>query len=230
MTSTIYSTKNHAYFANARDDMLDFVPTGARRILEIGCGTGEFGAAIKRRGDVEIVGVELVEASAALARRHLDQVITADIQSQDIDLPAQSFDCLVCNDVLEHLVDPWSVLARLRHFVKPDGWLVTSIPNVRHHKVVRRLLWPGEWRYEDKGVLDRTHLRFFTRASARALVEGAGFAVVREQGIHRGDFPVWFSAVNALMGGTFDDMHYLQFAIVARPVNLTEKQVQHNGP
>ena len=60
MNSTIYSTKNHGYFANARDDMLAFIPTGVRRILEIGCGTGEFGAAIKRRGDVEIVGVELV--------------------------------------------------------------------------------------------------------------------------------------------------------------------------
>lgn len=222
MTSTIYSTKNHAYFANARDDVLAFVPAGVRRILEIGCGTGEFGAALKRRGDVEIVGVELVEASAALARRHLDQVITADIQCQDIELPAQSFDCLVCNDVLEHLVDPWSVLARLRHFLEPDGWLVTSIPNVRYHKVVRRLLWPGEWRYEDKGVLDRTHLRFFTRASARALVEGAGFAVAREEGIHPGDFPLWFKAVNAVTAGTFDDMRYLQFVIVARSVSPTE--------
>ena len=230
MNSTIYSTKNHRYFANARDDMLAFIPTGVRRILEIGCGTGEFGAAIKRRGDVEIVGVELVESAAARARYHLDQVITADIQCQNIDMPAQSFDCLVCNDVLEHLVDPWSVLARLRHFVKPDGWLVASIPNVRHHKVVRRLLWPGEWRYEDKGVLDRTHLRFFTRASARALVEGAGFAIEREEGIHRSDFPLWLKAINAVMGETFDDMRYLQFVIVARSVKLAEKQIQQNGP
>jgi 2-polyprenyl-3-methyl-5-hydroxy-6-metoxy-1,4-benzoquinol methylase len=225
MTSTIYSAKNHLYFANARDDMLAFIPAGVRRILEIGCGTGEFGAAIKRQSDVEIVGVELVESAAAMARQHLDQVITADIQCQTLDLPAQSFDCLVCNDVLEHLVDPWSVLARLRHFIRPEGWLVTSIPNVRHHKVVRRLLWPGEWRYEDKGVLDRTHLRFFTRASARALVEGAGFEIVRDEGIHRSGFPVWFRAINAIMGGTFDDMRYLQFVIVARPVPLPEKQI-----
>ena len=127
-------------------------------------------------------------------------------------------------------MDPWSVLARLRHFVKPDGWLVASIPNVRHHKVVRRLLWPGEWRYEDKGVLDRTHLRFFARASARALVEGAGFAIEREEGIHRSDFPLWLKAINAVMGETFDDNCYLQFVIVARSVKLAEKQIQQNGP
>ncbi|HEY3401319.1 MAG TPA: class I SAM-dependent methyltransferase [Geothrix sp.] len=224
MTTTIYSAKNHGYYANNRDDMLAFIPAGVRRILEIGCGSGEFGAAIKRRGEVEIVGVELVESAAAIARQRLDQVITADIQFQDLDLPGQSFDCLVCNDVLEHLVDPWSALARLRHFIKPDGWLVTSIPNVRHHKVVRRLLWPGEWRYEDEGILDRTHLRFFTRASARALVEGAGFEITHEEGIHRSGFPFWLRAINAVTGGMFDDMRYLQFVMVARPVDLPEKQ------
>lgn len=224
MTTTIYSAKDHRYYANNRNDMLAFIPTGARRILEIGCGSGEFGAAIKRRGEVEIVGVELVESAAAMARQHLDQVITADIQFQDLDLPGQSFDCLVCNDVLEHLVDPWSALARLRHFIKPDGCLVTSIPNVRHHKVVRRLLWPGEWRYEDEGILDRTHLRFFTRASARALIEGAGFEITHEEGIHRSGFPFWLRVINALTGRLFDDMRYLQFVMVARPVGLPENQ------
>jgi 2-polyprenyl-3-methyl-5-hydroxy-6-metoxy-1,4-benzoquinol methylase len=216
MASDIYSTKSDGYFANARDDVLGFVPDGVARVLEIGCGSGEFGAVLKRRGGVSVVGVELVEAAAAIARERLDQVIAADVQHQDLDLPEQAFDCLVCNDVLEHLVDPWTVLARLRRHLAPGGWLVASIPNVRHQKVVRRLLWPGEWRYEDKGVLDRTHLRFFTRSSARALVESAGFGIVREEGMHPSKFPVWLRAINALAGGAFDDMRYLQFVFVAR--------------
>lgn len=216
MASDIYSTKSDGYFANARDDVLGFVPDGVARVLEIGCGSGEFGATLKRRGGVSVVGVELVEAAAAIARERLDQVIAADVQHQDLDLPEQAFDCLVCNDVLEHLVDPWTVLARLRRHLAPGGWLVASIPNVRHQKVVRRLLWPGEWRYEDKGVLDRTHLRFFTRSSARALVESAGFGIVREEGMHPSKFPVWLRAINALAGGAFDDMRYLQFVFVAR--------------
>lgn len=216
MASDIYSTKSDGYFANARDDVLGFVPDGVARVLEIGCGSGEFGAVLKRRGGVSVVGVELVEAAAAIARERLDQVIAADVQHQDLDLPEQAFDCLVCNDVLEHLVDPWTVLARLRRHLAPGGWLVASIPNVRHQKVVRRLLWPGEWRYEDKGVLDRTHLRFFTRLSARALVESAGFGIVREEGMHPSKFPVWLRAINALAGGAFDDMRYLQFVFVAR--------------
>ncbi len=218
MATEAYSSKTSPYFGNSRPDMLEFIPEGAQRILEIGCGSGEFGAALKRQRKAVVIGVELIEAAAETARQHLDRVITADVQHQELDLREQSFDCLVCNDVLEHLVDPWTVLGRLRRFVKPDGWLVTSIPNIRHHKVVRRLLWPGEWKYEESGILDRTHLRFFTQRSARELVESAGFRVIREQGLHRSSFPVWLRAVNGLAGGAFEDMRYLQFVFVARPV------------
>lgn len=218
MAKEDYASKQSGYFGNARPDMIGFIPEGVHRVLEIGCGAGEFGAALKELRQVEVVGVELIEAAANLARQRLDAVIVADIQHQPIDLPERSFDCVVCNDVLEHLVDPWTVLAGLRHFLKPDGWLVASIPNVRHHKVVRRLLWPGEWKYENSGVMDRTHLRFFTQGSARELVEQAGFRIVREQGIHRSSFPVWLRLANALAGGAFEDMRYLQYVFVAKPV------------
>lgn len=217
MAKEVYESKQSEYFTNARPDMVEFIPEGVHRILEIGCGSGEFGAALKELRQVEVVGVELVEAAATAARQRLDAVIVADIQHQVLDLPEHSFDCLVCNDVLEHLVDPWTTLAGLRRFLKPDGWLVTSIPNVRHHKVVRRLLWPGEWKYENSGVMDRTHLRFFTKASARELVEQAGFRIVHEQGIHRSSLPAWLRLFNVLAGGAFEDMRYLQFVFVAKP-------------
>ncbi len=216
MVTETYSTKNDAYFGNPRADMLPFVPDGVNRILEIGCGAGEFGAALKKIRPVGITGVELVPAAAETARRHLDTVIVADIEREELALPPASFDCLICNDVLEHLADPWSALARLRRFLTPGGWLVASIPNVRHHKVVRRLVWPGEWRYADNGILDRTHLRFFTRATARELVESAGFQIVRETGLHKSRFPVWMRLMNLFARGAFDDMHYLQFVFVAR--------------
>lgn len=216
MATEAYTAKASAYFGNARPDMIEFVPEGARRLLEIGCGAGDFGAALKKLRTVEIVGVELMESAAQAARQHLDKVIAADIQCEDLNLPEHSFDCLICNDVLEHLIDPWTVLARLRRYLKPDGWLVASIPNVRHHKVVRRLIWPGEWKYEESGILDRTHLRFFTRKSARELVEAGGFRVVREQGLHRSSFPVWLRFLNLLGGGALDDMRYLQFVFVAQ--------------
>jgi 2-polyprenyl-3-methyl-5-hydroxy-6-metoxy-1,4-benzoquinol methylase len=204
------------YFINPRAEMLGFMPRGVERVLELGCGGGAFGAALKRAGMREVVGIEYVRAAAEAARAHLDRVIVADVERDALELPAGAFDCLVCNDVLEHLADPWAALKKLRTHLGVGAWLVASIPNVRHHKVVRRLIWPGQWRYEDDGILDRTHLRFFTRESARELVESAGFAIERIEGINATGFPLWLRALNGVLAGALDDMRYLQFAIVAR--------------
>lgn len=212
----MYEDKAEAFFANPRPDMVEFIPPGCERVLELGCGNGAFGAVLKASGAREVVGIELVAGPAAQARTRIDRVIVADVERDTLDLPDGYFDCLICNDVLEHLADPWAVLGRLRRHLRTDGWLVVSIPNVRHHKVVRCLIWPGEWRYEQDGVLDRTHLRFFTYQSARDLVESAGFRIERAQGINRSSLPLWLRLVNALASGAFDDVQYLQFAIVAR--------------
>lgn len=204
------------YYGNPRAEMLPFVPAGVQRVLELGCGSGAFGAALKRSGVREVVGIEQVPSAAEAARARLDRVLVADVERDELDLPAGAFDCLVCNDVLEHLVDPWAALKKLRGLLRPGGALVVSLPNVRFHKVVRHLIWPGQWRYEDDGVLDRTHLRFFTREGARELVESAGFAIERVEGINPTSFPLWMRAINGVTLGALDDMHYLQFAIVGR--------------
>lgn len=208
--------QSEAYFSNPRPDLARFVPEGLGRVLELGCGAGAFGAALKAMGVKEVVGIERSPEAALAARQRIDRVVLADIERDALELPPDAFDCLVCNDVLEHLVDPWTMLARLRSYVRPGGWLLASIPNVRHHKVVRHLVWPGRWRYEADGVLDRTHLRFFTRESARELVESAGFAIERMQGINASSLPLWLRLIDAALLGRLDDMRYLQFAIVAR--------------
>lgn len=192
------------------------MPAGVRRVLELGCGAGVFGAELKRRHGAEVVGVEVFPEAAAQARERLDRVLVADVERGTLDLPESSFDLLVCNDVLEHLVEPWQTLQRVARLVRPGGWVLASIPNVRFHKVLRRLIWPGVWRYEDSGVLDRTHLRFFTRESACELVRDAGFAIERVEGLSRSKFPVWLRLVNLLTGKRLSDMEFLQFAILAR--------------
>jgi len=212
----MYQDKQAAYFANSRPEMTPFVPAGVRRVLELGCGGGEFGAALKSQRALDVIGIETATAAAAAARQRLDRVLEIDIERELPDLAEGACDCLVCNDVLEHLADPWAALQRLRPYVRSGGWLVASIPNVRFHKVVRRLIWPGEWRYEHDGVLDRTHLRFFTRQSARELVESAGFRIERMEGINRSSLPVWLRLLDAVTRGRFDDTRYLQFVIVAR--------------
>lgn len=217
MTSNNKPTREQdRYFGNTRPDMISYVPLTATRILDVGCGYGNFGAALKKDRSAEVWGVETLAIAAEAATGVLDRVLAGTVEEVLDQLPDGYFDCLVCNDVLEHLVDPWTVLSALRGKCSANAVLVASIPNVRHHKVVRKLIWPGRWDYVDSGILDRTHLRFFTRASAIALASSSGFAVRTCEGINVKGFPTWLKLLNLLLLGALDDMKYQQFAIVGQ--------------
>jgi O-antigen biosynthesis protein len=103
-------------------------------------------------------------------------VCVGDVETLDLALPPGRFDAIVCGDILEHLRDPDQLLRQARTWLTPDGALVASIPNVRHHSVVRSVL-EGNWTYESSGLLDRTHLRFFTRREIEKLFFRAGFTI-----------------------------------------------------
>jgi methionine biosynthesis protein MetW len=149
-------------------------------MLDLGCASGALGAAIKDRQQVEVVGIELEPAHAAQAAERLDRVIQGDIEDVLADLAPSDlgrFDCIVAADVLEHLRDPWTALARAARLLKPGGVAIVSLPNVRHHAVIRTLLFGGTWPREDWGVFDRTHLRWFTRRDAVELMTKADLRV-----------------------------------------------------
>ena len=164
------------YFGHARPEVMALVPSSARKVLDIGCGTGRLGEALKARQQAKVIGIELDEAAATVARMRLDGVIVGDVEQAVPDFPPGSFDAIVCADILEHLRDPGGLLLKARSWLAPDGRLVASIPNVRHNSVVRSLL-EGNWTYEPAGLLDRTHLRFFTRREIEKLFCRAGFAI-----------------------------------------------------
>ena len=164
------------YFEFARPELLALVPESAKRVLDIGCGAGRLGEAIKKRQQAEVIGIECEHGPASAARARLDRVLVGNIEQLEPDFGPGSFDAIICGDVLEHLRDPLRVLRRSRTWLKPDGRLIASIPNVRHHSVVRSLL-AGNWTYESAGLLDQTHLRFFTRREIMKLVYRAGFDV-----------------------------------------------------
>jgi 2-polyprenyl-3-methyl-5-hydroxy-6-metoxy-1,4-benzoquinol methylase len=170
-----------AYYANARADVLRRVPPTVRAVLDVGCGAGALGAKIKQRQNACVVGVERVAEQARRAAAVLDTVHIGDVSALDLPYPPGSFDCLVYSDVLEHLPDPWAVLARHRPLAARGATLIVSLPNVQFVGVVLGLL-RGRWEYRARGVLDRTHLRFFTRRSAYALIMGAGSRVTA---VHR---------------------------------------------
>jgi SAM-dependent methyltransferase len=158
--------------------MLDAVPDGAR-VLDVGCATGYLAAELGYRG-CRVTGVDADPVAAERARAHCEAVVVGDVEDDGCrrELAALApFDVVLCGDVLEHLRDPWSAL---RGLAALGGDVVLSVPNVAHW-TGRRALVRGRFPYAEHGLFDRTHLRFFTRASARDLAEGAGLKVVEER-------------------------------------------------
>lgn len=168
--------KDDSYYEGVRDDIAALVEDGVERVLDVGCAFGSTGEMLKKRGIKEVIGVECSPKAYNEARKRLDNVFFGDIQ--DIDLPFEDghFDCIIYADVLEHLADPWSVLKKQRRFLNDKGAVIASIPNLRHYRVIKKLL-KGQWDYEDKGVLDSAHLRFFTLKNIEAMFSGAGYRI-----------------------------------------------------
>lgn len=166
--------KDAAYFEFERADVLDLVPEAAQCVLDVGCGGGRLGENVKVRQQCRVEGIELDPWAAEQAAGRLDAVHSGNIEQDEPGFEDGAFDCVICADVLEHLRDPLHVLRKIRRWLRPDGCLVTSIPNVRNHTIVQSLL-AGNWTYEPAGLLDADHVRFFTRREIEKLLFRAGF-------------------------------------------------------
>lgn len=164
------------YFEADRHELRELVPATARRVLDVGCGGGALGGALKRDRDIEVVGLEGFADAAERARERLDDVVCADLDAlEELPFPDGSFDAMVFGDVLEHLRDPHRLLRTLRPYLAPGGVIICSIPNVRHWSVLFPLLVQDRWTYEDAGLLDRTHVHFFTLDEFARMLDETGF-------------------------------------------------------
>lgn len=145
-----------------------------RRLLDVGCADGEFSLQLAEQG-WQVTGIEPFEADAAMATSRGIAVVRGTVEDS---LPRleETFDAVLLGDVLEHLADPWKQLQRVSHVCTPNTDVVVSIPNVAHLSV-RAQIARGRFIYTEKGILDRTHLRFFTRDSAIELIEQSGFRI-----------------------------------------------------
>ncbi len=173
-----YLSKSNGYFNNVRREVLPLIPKNVDRIFEVGCGSGNTLSFLKESGVCNWVGgIELFEGAAKLATNNIDLVIEGSIDDTELPFSINSIDVILCLDVLEHLVDPWNVIKRMHVLLKPGGVLICSIPNVQHYSASIPLFFLGKWNYSDHGILDKTHLRFFTRKSAVELVTSSGLFV-----------------------------------------------------
>lgn len=170
------------YFDTVRDEIKPLVPANPAIIMDIGCGAGATSRWLKEiRPNATTVGVELDGSVAALAAREVDTVLVADL-NQGLEALADyegRVELLLLLDVLEHLHDPWTRLSELKRLLAPGGVVIASIPNVRNLKVLGPLLFKGEWQYRSSGILDRTHLRFFTRRTVMDLFADTGYDIQR---------------------------------------------------
>jgi len=185
----LYEEKDKSYFENIRSKILPLLPQKINRLLEVGCGSGNTLIYIKNNYRCDwVCGVELVHEAAEIARSKLDLLIEGDIEKLYLPIEPATLDVILCLDVLEHLIDPWEVISKLEKLLKPDGVIIASIPNVRHFSVVLPLIFQGKLEYVNKGILDRTHLRFFTRDTAIKLIESSGLKIdiIKETGFNRG--------------------------------------------
>ncbi len=171
------------YYKKSRPEMVDFLPENVKSILEIGCGTGQFRKNIGF--DCEYWGVEPEINAAQVAIKSLTRVLIGTFEQVQGLIPEKNFDVVICNDVIEHMVDHEKFLSEIVSKINPGGVLIGSIPNVRYIENIYSLLVKKEWRYEDEGILDKTHLRFFTEISFKNSLESRGLKIIKFHGINR---------------------------------------------
>ncbi len=171
------SRPRQGYHNLLRREILELIPKSAISILDLGCGTGELGRAVKARQRCFYVGVELNKGAADIAKTHLDCVYQENINRFRTPPSRRQYDCIILGDILEHLIHPGEILEKFAGVLSPEGSIIASIPNIAHPWIISQLQ-KGLFRYEDAGILDRSHLRFFTKTSIFQMFYKAGLKIV----------------------------------------------------
>lgn len=156
--NSLYEEKSGHYYNAVNPNLLKHIKKEWKEVLDIGCSSGALGAAIKENG-TRVSGIEAFPEAAEQAKEKLDHVVLGDIETMEMPYEEEQFDCVIFGDVLEHLFDPWAVIEKVKPYIKHNGVILASIPNVAHISVLAPLL-AGNWSYTEYGLLDKTHIRF----------------------------------------------------------------------
>ena len=170
------NSKKEGYFQHTRDDLFRLIKGNPDSILDVGCGYGLTAKRIKERFNSKLAfGIEINREAAIKAEENLDGVLVIDL-NKTCELPLkEKFDLIILADILEHLANPIDLLVSLKNLLNENGQIIISIPNIRNWRIIFELIFKGDWRYRNKGILDSTHLRFFTKKSAERMIKSAGY-------------------------------------------------------
>ncbi|WP_373000131.1 class I SAM-dependent methyltransferase [Sulfurimonas sp.] len=218
----MYDKKEKIYFHNVRKELLDLIPEENKNghVLEIGAGEGNTLVYAKENGLANhIYGVELckIENSNQTSELFSDFII-GNIENIDLPFEELKFDVIICGDVLEHLVDPYEVIDKLKKHLKDDGVIIASIPNIREWRTMKTILIKGDFKYSDEGILDKTHLRFFTKKNILELFENKDFNINKIISSNKDDALKYLKKLRPLKFLSrffFEELFTIQYYVVA---------------
>ena len=235
--ATIYREKAGYYYQFTRTELIDLLPKNRvfANVLEVGASGGYTLLYLKTKGIAKkVTGIELFElAGTEQQNPQLDAFTIGNIEQMEeaIFLPGE-FDLVICGDVLEHLQNPWAVRDKIITWLKPGGFLLASIPNIREYKTVLKILLRGTFTYEEGGIMDKTHLRFFGKGNILELLGTNGLHI--EKIVSNLAYPVWNTktraTVNRLTFKIFEEFLAKQYFVLAvkksesRKVGESERQ------
>ena len=216
-----YSDKANVYFTRPRKDLISFLPerTGLK-ILEIGAGGGDTLIELKQSGKAsEVTGIELFALDGTYQNNALiDRFIVGNIEEIKPDLRTNYFDAILFGDVLEHLLDPWSVVKNVSGFLKPGGLLIASIPNIRSMQAFKKIFLEGDFGYTSEGLFDKTHYRWFCKKNMIHLLTPTSFELVSVTSNLELKKGSGTRILNRLTGRFFEDFLTVQFITVTRKI------------
>lgn len=216
-----YEEKAPDYFSNIRKDLVNFIKPNSKdlKILEIGAAYGETLFYLKEKGIAsECVGVDLFEdVNNKQNYKNIDRFIFGNIEQIDLAEYNDYFDVILLPDVLEHLLEPKPVLNKIKKYLKEDGKIIVSMPNIRHYSALIKIFIKGDFRYEESGIFDYTHMRFYCRKNIQELLEISGYKIIiQESSIKNYKGKSAAKLINLITFGIFEEFFSYQYFFVIK--------------
>jgi 2-polyprenyl-3-methyl-5-hydroxy-6-metoxy-1,4-benzoquinol methylase len=216
-----YDQKAHDYFSNIRLDLIRLIDPKSKdlKVLEVGAAYGETLNYLKQNGIAkQAVGIDIFEDKTNSNNyKKIDRFIFGNIEEIEFPEYENYFDLILLPDVLEHLIEPKKVLDKLKKYLSQNGTIIVSMPNIRHYSAINKIFFKGNFKYEESGLFDYTHMRFYCRKNIQELLESSGFKVLKEESAiknYKGKSIT--KIINSLTFGLMEEFFSLQYFYVIK--------------